>query len=118
RNCRIESGNIGADVHLGASCAIYAKCEIGPGVHIGSYSYVNQGSIIASGAVGKFCSIGYYCQIGMPEHPIDRLSTSPFTYGQKNIFGLPGSWVEFPSPPVIGNDVWIGSHSIVLQGVE
>jgi acetyltransferase-like isoleucine patch superfamily enzyme len=118
RNCRIASGKIGRDVHLGASCAIYTNCEIGHGVRIGSYSYVNEGSIVASGTIGQFCSIGYACQIGMPEHPIDRISSSPFTYGRNNVFGLPAQWDEFPSPPVIGNDVWIGSRAIILQGVR
>lgn len=117
RDCRIASGNIASDVHLGASCAIYENCEIGHGVRIGSYSYVNRGSIVASGTIGQFCSIGYDCQIGMPEHPMDRISSSPFTYGRNNIFGLPSQWDDFPSPPAIGNDVWIGSHAIILQGV-
>lgn len=118
RNCRIDSGTIGRGVRLGASCAIYANCEIGHGVRIGAYSYVNQGSLIASGVIGKFCSIGYGCQIGLPEHPLDRLSSSPFTYGRNNIFGVPRQWDDFREPPVIGNDVWIGSRAIILQGVR
>ena len=91
--------------------------EIGPGVMIGDYSYVNAGTIIASGKIGKYCSIGYLCQIGMPTHPVSRLSTSPKTYGGDNIFGLPNSWDDYAAPPLIGNDVWIGSMAQIMQGV-
>jgi acetyltransferase-like isoleucine patch superfamily enzyme len=111
-----------ADVHataaLGAQCRLHRGVQIGANVHIGDYSYVNDGTLIGSGAIGKFCSIGYYCGIGMHEHPLDRVSTSPFLYGRLNLFGGPGLWDEFQRPPVIGNDVWIGSHAVVLQGVR
>ena len=118
RDCSIDSGRIGKDVRLGKGCAIYEGCEIGHSVAIGSYSYLSQRCIIGSGVVGSFCSIGYDCQIGMPEHPLERISTSPFTYGRRNIFDHPPSWEDFPVPPEIGNDVWIGSRAIVLQRVR
>jgi len=79
---------------------------------------VNKGSIIASGSVGKFCSIGYYCQIGLPEHPLEFVSTSPKTYGRRNVFGKPCIWNDYECPPQIGNDVWVGSGAIILQGVH
>jgi acetyltransferase-like isoleucine patch superfamily enzyme len=84
---------------------------------IGDYSYVNRGTIVGSGKIGKFCSIGYYCQIGMHDHPIRFASTSPLTYGRRNLFGKACCWDDFSAPPVIGNDVWIGSGAQVLQGV-
>jgi acetyltransferase-like isoleucine patch superfamily enzyme len=79
---------------------------------------VNERCIIGSGTIGNFCSIGFECHIGLPEHPTDRISTSPFTYGEKNIFNRPTSWNDFASPPTIGSDVWLGSRAIVLQGVR
>lgn len=92
--------------------------DIRNGVEIGDYSYVSPNTVIASGVIGKFSSIGYNCQIGMFEHPIDYISTSPKVYGAKNVFGFEETWDEIKSPPVIGNDVWIGSNSTVLQGVS
>jgi tetrahydrodipicolinate N-succinyltransferase len=53
----------------------------------------------------------------MHEHPVDYISTSPITYGRNNIFGRAFSWNDFGKPPVVGNDVWIGSAAQVLQGV-
>jgi acetyltransferase-like isoleucine patch superfamily enzyme len=113
----IASCWIAPTARIGVGCGIGYDVEIGPTTEIGDYSYVNRGTIIASGAIGKFCSIGYYCQIGMPEHPAGFASTSPATYGRRNIFGKACSWNDYPQPPVIGSDVWVGSGAQILQGI-
>lgn len=115
---RIYSHLISRDVTLGIPCSIHRDVEIGSGVSIGNYSYVNAGSIIMSGSIGKFCSIGYSCQVGLPDHPVDFVSTSPFTYGEKNVFRTGTFYNGFSSPPLVGNDVWIGSKAVILQGVN
>jgi virginiamycin A acetyltransferase len=114
----IWSDRIAPTAALGQGCLIGADVELGAEVKIGDHSYVNQGSAIGSGVIGRFCSIGYHCQIGMPEHPTDFASTSPFTYGRRNVFGEPSAWNDISRPPLIGNDVWIGSMAQILQGVE
>ena len=113
----IWSGWIAASARIGVGCAIAHEVEIGPTTEIGDYFYVNRGTIIASGTIGKFCSIGYYCQIGMPVHPTGFASMSPATYGRRNIFGKPCTWNDYPQPPVIGSDVWVGSGAQILQAV-
>ncbi len=118
RNCRIGTFRIGKNANLGRECLLSRDVEIGYNVRIGDFTYVNAGSIVASGTIGKFCSIGYFCQIGMPEHPTGYLSTSPRTYGSRNIFGVPAFWDDYPAPPEIGNDVWIGSQAIIMQRVR
>ncbi|MHB9131488.1 MAG: CatB-related O-acetyltransferase [Armatimonadota bacterium] len=87
-------------------------------VTIGDYSYVSEGTYIGCAQIGKFCSIGHYCLIGMFEHPTDYVSTSPFLYGEGNIFGMTPLHNDLANPPIIGNDVWIGGQSIILQGVH
>lgn len=115
---RIYTPYIGAGVQLGHECLVSRDVEIAPGVEIGDYSYVNAGTVIASGKIGKFCSIGYFCQIGMPDHPLEYVSTSPRTYGSRNVFGVPAFWDDFRQIPVIENDVWIGSEALIMQGVH
>lgn len=133
---QIRSFAIGPHVRLGSHCLIdrdvvvaerailgdytiiYRGSVIGKEVILGNYSYVNAGSLILSGHIGHFCSISYSCQVGMPEHPVNWLSTSPYIYGDKNILGLPELWEDTQAPPTIGNDVWIGAQAIVLQGVN
>ena len=117
RSSFIGSPWIGPGVALGQGCSISRGVELGAGVRMGDFSYVNCGAIIHSGEIGRFCSIGPYAQIGLALHPIDRRSTSPLLYGSRNILGRPGSWEDFPDPPVIGSDVWIGAAAFIRQGV-
>ncbi len=111
---------IGAGAKIGAGCYIGPDAELGERAELGDHSYVNRGTIFMSGKIGKFCSIGYYCQIGMQKHPLTYVSTSSKIYGSWSVLsGDPaGRFDEFPDPPVIGNDVWIGSNAHILQGVS
>lgn len=114
----IGSPYIGRGVALGQRSSISRGVELGAGVKIGECSYVNCGAIIGSGEFGRFCSIGPYAVIGMPEHPISYLSTSPRLYGKANVFDLPSTWEDYPSPPVVGSDVWIGAFAFIRQGIR
>ena len=121
-DAEIHTSYIAHTAKISSRCLLLSRVHIGSDVEIGEYSYVNKGTYILSGKVGKFCSIGYSVQIGMPEHPTNYLATSPRLYGSvdggDNIFGLPPAWKDYKNPPTIGNDVWIGSNAIILQGVN
>ncbi|MPN15622.1 2,3,4,5-tetrahydropyridine-2,6-dicarboxylate N-acetyltransferase [bioreactor metagenome] len=117
-NCVISSYLVQNNVKLGQGVGIMRNADIRDGVEIGDYSYVSPNTVIASGTIGKFTSIGYNCQIGMFEHPINYVSTSPNVYSNRNIFGFEETWNEVYKPPYIGNDVWIGSNAVILQGVK
>lgn len=114
----ILSDQIWPTARLGLGCAIGEGCIVGAHVDIGDYSYLNRGSIIASGSIGRYCSIAYNCQIGMQQHPTHRISTSSRLYGQRSVLPSRDAFNEFPSPPVIGHDVWIGSNACIMQGVR
>ena len=109
-NCKINTTLIQSGAKL-YKCRIGRNCDIRANVEIGEHSYINSGSNIISGKIGKYCSIGYGVDIGMFEHPIDMVSTSTEIY-KENI-----KWNELPEPPIIKNDVWIGSKATILQGV-
>lgn len=91
-------------------------------VSLGDFSYVAKGTKIANATIGKFCSIGPDCKVALSKHPTkDFVSTHPaffsivkrvnVTFADKNYFN------EFEKIS-IGNDVWIGANSIVLDGVN
>lgn len=113
----IRSPAVSLDAELGVMVEISDQVLVNAGVSIGDYSYVNRGALIFSGTIGKFCSIAHHVQIGAEQHPVRHLSTSPWIYSDTGITGQPSGFDEFPSPPVIGSDVWIGSSAIVMQGV-
>jgi acetyltransferase-like isoleucine patch superfamily enzyme len=116
--CHIATPYIAGNVTLGQGCSLSRGVELGPGVTLGDWSYVNSGTLIASGRIGRFCSVGSLCQIGMPNHPMDFLSTSPKLYGPANVFDDGQQWDHYAEPPEIGSDVWIGAHAFVRQGVR
>jgi len=111
----IFSGRVMPGARIGFCCEIAYDVELGPASVLGDHTYVNRGTIIGTAIIGKFCSIGYNCHIGLAEHPVAFVSTSPRIYGRDNLLGHPCGWAEFSRPPVIGNDVWIGSGAQVLQ---
>lgn len=115
-NSNINTGHIGENVEIGEKVSLSKGVFIGDGVKIGKRTYIHDNTMIVSGEIGKYCSIAFNCQIGMWEHPIDYISTSPYTYASSNLFGFDAIW-KHKEGPVIGNDVWIGSNSIILRGV-
>lgn len=116
----INSNTIDLSVILGEEVRIAQNADLRKNVVIGDYSYVNRGTLIASGTIGKYCSIGYNCQIGIFEHPTNLISTSPYIYRNELILEKNKlSWAndDINNPPKIGNDVWIGSNSIIMQNI-
>lgn len=111
KDCTIDTPYIakGAILH---KCRIARNCDIRSEVKIEKHTYVNCGSNIISGNIGKYCSIGYSVDIGMFEHPKSFVTTS----GEVIKF-MKGKWNAVKNPPIIKNDVWIGSKATILQGV-
>ncbi len=92
---------------------------------VGDYTYGQQGiSIHAANdgephniVIGKYCSIAnnikIYC--GKFNHNYKKASTYPF----KELFNIECTSSIWGKPdPTIGNDVWIGENSVILQGVN
>ena len=98
---------------------------------VGAFTYSDRDCELNECDVGRYCSIGAHVVIGPGEHALDFLTTHPIATDEIGwIAGFAGdpSYARFcstgASRPVpsqqrttIGSDVWIGSHSIVTQGV-
>lgn len=87
---------------------------------IGRYSYVGYDCEIVNCEIGNFCSIANGVLIGGAQHPMNWVSTSPVFYDaaggtNRHLGSLKHSKTKRTK---IGNDVWIGSRAIVLQGVS
>lgn len=88
---------------------------------VGAYTYFSCCSI-SNTKIGSFCSVASGTRIGgLGSHPVNMLSTHPIfysvakqcgtTFSDKNYFN------EFKKT-TIGNDVWIGTNAIILDGVN
>jgi acetyltransferase-like isoleucine patch superfamily enzyme len=90
-------------------------------VTLGDFTFIGVASKIANAQIGKFSSIGSEVLIGLGKHPSrDFASTHPAFYSiqkqAQETFVDSSSFEEFAECK-IGNDVWIGSRAIVLDGL-
>ncbi|MBR1706868.1 MAG: CatB-related O-acetyltransferase [Bacteroidales bacterium] len=87
---------------------------------VGDYTYVSENSIVQYATIGNYCSIARDVRIGLGHHPLDRFSTSPAFYDPAHPLSDPqslcGPFFEAYRPVVIGNDVWVGTRAIILDG--
>ncbi|WKA57814.1 CatB-related O-acetyltransferase [Planococcus shenhongbingii] len=113
----INSKAIDKTVELSKGSRINKNVIVGPNVKLGDYSYINNNSIVMDTDIGKFTSISYNCMIGLPNHPTNFVSTSPFIYSESNIFGVKKTYKDNIKTQ-IGNDVWIGAGAIILSGLD
>lgn len=120
KNNRIVTCDVHPSAKLGHDVYLAKGVSIRENVSIDDYSYCSANTIIFAGSsVGKFSSIGYNVQIGVPEHPVKFFSTSPTIY-RKTKASKYCKWAEndINEPARIGNNVWIGSNAVILQGVN
>lgn len=92
---------------------------------LGNMSYIAEGTSVGFTEIGAFCSIGPNVSLGgLGWHPTDRLSTHPAFYSSRLQAGT--TFVEYSNSldnetelphTTVGNDVWIGAGSIVLDGL-
>ena len=116
----IKFGAIFKNVVFGKYVKLYKNtCVIN--ATIGTMSYVGPFSTISNSVIGKFCTIAPDVKIGLGKHATSFISIHPAFYstvGQSPIiFTKKNHYQEFEEI-FIGNDVWIGARSIVLDGVK
>ncbi len=93
--------------------------------NLGRYSYALDKKLIKPDTIiGDFVSIASGAQIGPGNHPVDFITTSPFSYHFKSDdeanldIKEKTSYLTNSNPVIIGNDVWIGTNSVVMNGIK
>ena len=120
------------DAIIEAGCCINRNSVIASNAHIynnsvinnsqiASYSYIGKNCLVQNTQIGKFCSISNDVLIGLGNHPSENFSTSPIFYRVNNALKIKlvhtNSDFQEYQPINIGNDVWIGTRAIVMDGV-
>lgn len=120
-SCTIHAHTLARHVQLEPKVTLEHGTYIGA-ARIGKCTFIGAGTYVdkSTRSIGRFCSIAMGCRIGLKDHPMDRVSTHPFTYSRKYGYrpdneGLPGISDRTTE---IGNDVWIGANVTVLAGVR
>jgi len=119
-DCNINQSTLSGVIKIGEGCKIN-RAEIRGEVTIGRYTslwgpnidiYTNGSSKVT---IGSFCSIARNVSFQTYNHNIARISS--YFIGQ-NFFKE--SWeneIITKGDTIIGNDVWIGTHSVILGGL-
>ena len=111
--------SITPDCRIGNHTVIHPDVSLSNAI-IGDYTFVR--SSISNTTIGKFCSIASSCRIGTRKHPSKNfVSTSPVFYSKNN-----GCQMTFVKENLfeeckrieIGDDVWVGIDSTILDGVK
>lgn len=111
---------VSSNNEIDARATIYRGVKI-KGSKVGAYTYISANTDVENAEIGKFCSISDRCRIGMGGHNTNQISTSPIFTEAHN--GTKYQWTDKDvnaSPmkkAIIGNDVLIGSHALILGGV-
>lgn len=90
-------------------------------VKLGNYSSIRDRSKAMNCVVGNYSVVAKDCEIGLGVHPTDHLTCHSIFY-KNSPWGFHPEWVKSIEGIVrvshIGNDVWIGAKSIVMDGIS
>ena len=114
-DCTIINSKFGCNNKIGSYSYLY-------NVEYGEFTYNSVRTTLINCSIGKFCSIAQNVSVGLGRHPLNEfVSTHPCFYSvhkqcgrtlvDKQHFNEMG-FVE------IGNDVWLGADSIILDDVK
>ena len=92
-------------------------------VKVGKYSRIGFNCRITNAEIGNFSVFAAECIAGVGQHPTNMLTSHSIFYKKGN-WGWHDDWVKYPEgfeenkKIIIGNDVWIGRRSIIMDGVK
>lgn len=119
-SAKLEHAYVVGDVEIGRNVTIRRGVTLSGKITVGAYTSINGPNTDIHCehlhvSIGKFCSIARNVSIQEYYHHTDRLST---TMIHAALFGKPTKEDSVSKGPiVVGNDVWIAAHSVVLSGV-
>lgn len=99
-------------------------CNVRGGV-VNSYTYMGDRCELPQTAIGKFCSISNNVMLAAGNHPLNYVSTSPYTYSaidwsfsKENKFDKEFFYTSEREHMLceIGNDVWIATGAVLVCG--
>lgn len=116
---KVLQGKSVLNSHIDKTAKVYSGTEL-YNSSIGRYSYIGYNGEIHSCDIGAFCSIANGLIVGGAKHPLDWVSTSPVFYDVGGGTGrhLGKHKIDPLKRTSIGNDVWIGSRVIIMQGIN
>ena len=85
------------------------------------FSYLGSNSVVMHSDIGKFCSLSWGITIGPANHDYDYITSHDFLYNDFYKIKPENEqpiYDRFNERTKIGNDVWIGTNSTILNGLS
>jgi len=105
---------------FGIKNTVYEGAELVDTV-MGNYSYIGPNCRLTKVTIGKFTCIASEVIIGLGKHPArEFVTTHPAFYSPNRQAGftfVTSTYFQEHEQCTIGNDVWIGTRAIILDGV-
>lgn len=117
------------DTQIGFMTKLRGKSELKPfstidnhvmleNTSVGEYSYVGTEVRLNYTSVGKYCSIGPGVYAGLGVHPTSTFVSTSNRFYTSNPGDKNKPYFEDYKNTIIGNDVWIGAGTILIDGVK
>lgn len=134
RNVRLEDSRIGPFSTVGDE-SILLKTDIEgystiarrnriQESQIGLMTYTGTNTTVLSSKIGRFSSISWNVSIGGKDHDVDNVSTFSLRALERNLPETASEWstgfeyAKLQPPCLVGSDVWVGSATVILRGVQ
>ncbi|MGU9006869.1 CatB-related O-acetyltransferase [Clostridium perfringens] len=98
--------------HVGKNNKFEHSVYINELAKVGNNNYFGQGTMVTNAEIGNYCSIAPGVKLGPGEHSISYITT--YNKISSSVLG----YSMYSKKTSIGNDVWIGTNVVILQGVK
>lgn len=122
---KFKRSKIHAYSSISMNTAIAESCVIFPDVvlshsELDRHTYIQRSTTIVNTGIGSFCSIGSNVKMGLPDHPLNYVSTHPAFYDptQPIIKSFVNDVIyQAYKKTTLGHDVWVGDGAFIRAGV-
>lgn len=108
--CVVQKSSLGGEVRIGARASVKNST-------VGYLTSIGRNTKITHSQIGKYCAISWDCTINAISHPMTKLSVSAFPYVPQ-VGGFVSKRVQEHQVVTVGNDVWIGTHVVIMPGIS
>lgn len=108
----IKSSDVSPKAEIGYGVNISKLTAIDSDCQIAKYTSIGKNTNITKSIIGNYSSIANNVSIGQGEHDLNKISTKAMFYDNSK-----GETLT-PNECIIGHDVWIGAHAIILRDVK
>lgn len=111
--------SISMDTAIAECCVIFPDVVLAHSV-LERHTYIQRATTIVNTVIGSFCSIGSNVKIGLPDHPLNYVSTHPAFYDPTQ--PILRSFVtdvlhQVSKKTSLGHDIWVGDGAFIRSGV-